>query len=300
MGGFCSVQEIIAMLTVYAPAKINIILEVLGKYNNYHKISSIVQAINLCDVINFELADEIYFKCSEPSLEEDNLVTKAATLLKEITKYGKGARIELYKHIPWGVGLGGGSSDAAATLLTLNALWGLKLSVSELAYSASKLGSDVPFFIYGGTALVEGKGGKVTPLPSLLPTYFVLLIPPLPKIPGKTSLLYSKLNNRYFTEGQFVRAALPSLMRGKTIEPSLMFNAFEKLAFDVFPKLNEYKEEFEEAGATSVHLAGSGPALFASAYKEEEANQLCLRLQKRGLECYVTFPEGGTLEGSKG
>ena len=151
------------MLTVYAPAKINLVLEVLGKDNDYHRISSIVQSIDLCDVLNVQLDEEIGFECDEPSLKRDNLVTRAATLLKESTKCSLGARIELRKHIPWGVGLGGGSSDAAATLLALNELWGLGLPLSELVHLASKLGSDVPFFIHKGTALVEGKGRKGNP-----------------------------------------------------------------------------------------------------------------------------------------
>jgi 4-diphosphocytidyl-2-C-methyl-D-erythritol kinase len=174
------------MLTVYAPAKINIVLEVLGKHNDYHRISSIVQSIDLCDVLDFQPDEEVRFECDEPGLKRDNLVTRAATLLKASTKCGLGARIELRKHIPWGVGLGGGSSDAAAVLLALNELWGLELPLSELVYLASKLGSDVPFFIHKGTALVEGKGEKVTPLPSLPSTCFVLLVPPLPKISDKT------------------------------------------------------------------------------------------------------------------
>ncbi|HJX69733.1 MAG TPA: 4-(cytidine 5'-diphospho)-2-C-methyl-D-erythritol kinase, partial [Dehalococcoidia bacterium] len=149
------------MLQVYAPAKLNLVLEVLGKDNDYHQISSIVQAINLCDTLNFELEYEIQFKCNEPSLELDNLAMEAAELLRKVTHCSKGARIELYKHIPWGVGLGGGSSDAAATLLALNELWELRLPISELAHLASELGSDVPFFIYGGTALVEGVGERV-------------------------------------------------------------------------------------------------------------------------------------------
>ncbi|GAI49219.1 unnamed protein product, partial [marine sediment metagenome] len=125
------------------------------------------QAVSLCDVLKFQLAEGISFECSEVSLEQSNLVTRAAMLLKKTTKCDKGVRIRLRKNIPWGVGLGGGSSDAAATLLTLNKLWGLKLSVSELARLAFRLGSNISFFIYGGTALVEGKGEKVTPLPSL-------------------------------------------------------------------------------------------------------------------------------------
>ncbi len=277
------------MLTVYAPAKINLVLEVLGKCDDYHQISSILQTINLCDVLNFKLAGEISFKCSEPSLERDNLVTTAAMLLKKEASYDRGAQIELGKNIPWGVGLGGGSSDAAATLLALNELWGLKLPIPELAHLAAKLGSDIPFFIYGGTALIEGKGEKVTPLPSLPPTCFVLLVPPVPKIQDKTKQLYAKLSASYFTKGQFVQAAWLSLRQRKTISPSLMFNVFEKVAFGFFPSLAKYKRSFEEVGASNVHLAGSGPCLFTPVYGEGEANELCLRLGKRGLKCLVAI-----------
>jgi 4-diphosphocytidyl-2-C-methyl-D-erythritol kinase len=280
------------MLTAYAPAKINLVLEVLGKHNDYHQISSIVQSINLCDVLNFQLHEEICFECDEPSLERDNLVTHAATLLKESTKYGLGARIELRKHIPWGVGLGGGSSDAATTLLALNELWKLGLSLSELVHLAFKLGSDVPLFVHKGTVLVEGRGEKVSPLPSLFSVWFVLLVPPLPKIPGKTRKMYSRLDAAHFTEGQFVQAALSSLMRGKTIDPPLMFNVFEKVVFAFLPKLGKYRKTFEEAGAPGVYLAGSGPCLFTFFSEEDKANELCSRLGKQGLECYIasSFP----------
>jgi 4-diphosphocytidyl-2-C-methyl-D-erythritol kinase len=186
------------MLTVYAPAKVNLVLEVLGKLDDYHRICSIVQSIDLCDVLNFQLDEELCFECDEPSLEQDNLVTRAAALLKASTKYSLGARIGLRKHIPWGVGLGGGSSDAAATLLALDELWGLRLSLSKLVRLASELGSDVPFFLHRGTALVEGKGEKVTRLPSLPSIYFVLLVPPLSKIPGKTKQMYDEIRCRLF------------------------------------------------------------------------------------------------------
>lgn len=275
------------MLTFYTPAKINLVLEVLGECDDYHQISSVMQTINLCDILSFQLDGEISFKCSETSLEGDNLVTKATELLKEVTRCHKGAQIELHKNIPWGVGLGGGSSDAATTLLALNELWELRLSVPKLAQISSKLGSDVPFFIYGGTALTEGMGEKVTPLPSSPPTWFVLLVPPLPKIEGKTKHLYNKLNASHFTQGQFVRAALPSLMRGKAIASSLIFNVFEKVAFDFFFQLSEYKGKFKEAGAPSIHLAGSGPCLFTSFSEEDKANELYLRLRNQGLECYL-------------
>jgi 4-diphosphocytidyl-2-C-methyl-D-erythritol kinase len=292
MGNICSLLKKIIVLTAYAPAKINLVLEVLGKNNDYHRISSIVQSIDLCDVLNFQLDEEIVFECDESSLKHDNLVTQAAALLKESTKYSLGARIELRKHIPWGVGLGGGSSDAAATLLALNELWRLGLLPSDLVHLASKLGSDVPFFIHKGTSLVEGKGEKVTSLPSLPSTCFVLLVPPLPKIPGKTKQMYNNLRVADFTEGRFVRQALSSLRKGKALDPGLMFNVFEKVAFDFFPGLDKYRKTLEEAGAPGVYLAGSGPCLFTFFSEKEKAGELFSRLKKQKLECYLasSFP----------
>ena len=276
----------IEMLTIYAPAKVNLVLEVLGKYDDYHRISSIIQTIDLYDVLELQPSEEIALKCREPDLEQDNLVVKAAKLLKEIKACSKGVQIELHKRIPWGAGLGGGSSDAAATLLALNQLWELGLSDSELVHIASSLGSDVPFFIYGGTALTEGRGEKITTLPSLPLTWFVLLVPPLPKIPKKTAQMYSKLNSSHFTKGQFVDAALTYLRQGK-FDISVAFNVFESTAFAVFPGLEQYRKRFEEAGAPRVCLTGSGPCLFTILPEEEKARELCLRLGKQGLECYL-------------
>jgi 4-diphosphocytidyl-2-C-methyl-D-erythritol kinase len=275
------------MLTIYAPAKLNLVLEVLGKYDDYHRISSIVQSIDLCDVLDFQLDEEICFECDESSLKHDNLVVRAAALLKESTKCNLGARIKLRKHIPWGVGLGGGSSDAAATLLALNELWRLGLPLSKLVHLASKLGSDVPYFIHKGIALVEGMGEKVTPLPSLPTTCFVLLVPPLLKISGKTKQMYDNLCVSDFTEGQFVQQALASLRQEKAIDHSLMFNVFERVAFDFFPKLAIYRKTLEEAGAPGVYLAGSGPCLFTFFSGANEASELFSRLKKQRLECYM-------------
>jgi 4-diphosphocytidyl-2-C-methyl-D-erythritol kinase len=285
----CSLFKKIIVLTVYAPAKINLVLEVLGKNNDYHQISSIVQSIDLCDVLNFQLEEEIRFECTEPSLKQDNLVMQAAVLLKESTKYSLGARIELRKHIPWGVGLGGGSSDAAATLIALNELWRLGLPLSELVHLSSKLGSDVPFFIHKGTALVEGKGEQVTPLPSLPSTSFVLLVPSLQKMSSKTKQMYNHLRVADFTEGQFVEQALKSLKQGKTIQYDLMFNVFERISLDLFPKLDNYRKILKEEGAPRIYLAGSGPCLFTFFSEAKEAGELFSRLQKRKLECYLVF-----------
>jgi 4-diphosphocytidyl-2-C-methyl-D-erythritol kinase len=283
----CSLLKKIVVLTVYAPAKINLVLEVLGKNDNYHQISSIVQSIDLCDVLNFQLDEEIRFDCTESHLRFDNLVTQAVALLKASTQCSMGARIRLCKHIPWGMGLGGGSSDAAATLIALNDLWGLGLPPSQLVRLASQLGSDVPFFVHKGTALVEGTGEKITPLPPLPSTYFVLLVPPLAKMLDKTKQMYGRLDATHYTEGDFAQAASSSLRQGKRIDPMLMFNAFEKAAFGFFPGLEEYRMTLKRIGAPAVYLAGSGPCLFALSPEEGEARQIFLQLKKQGSECYL-------------
>jgi len=277
------------MLTAYAPAKVNLVLEVLGRDNDYHRISSIVQSIDLCDVLNFELDKEISFDCDEPGLRRDNLVTRAAVLLKHRTGCHVGARIELRKHIPWSSGLGGGSSDAAATLLALNELWGLDLPLSKLTRLAFELGSDVPFFIHKGTALVEGKGERVRRQPPLPSTSFVLLVPSFPRVPDKTKQMYSSLWVADYTAGEFVEAALLSLRRGERPDPGVMFNAFERVAFIFFPGLEKYRRILEEAGASRAYLAGSGPCLFAVFSGKEEAAELFSRLKKQRLECHLVY-----------
>jgi 4-diphosphocytidyl-2-C-methyl-D-erythritol kinase len=279
------------MLKRLAPAKINLVLEVLGKRDDgYHEIRSLVQTISLCDVISLELADVISLECSEPSLQtSDNLVVQAAELLREVTGCQKGVKIKLEKRIPWDAGLGGGSSDGAATLLALNRLWELKVSTLDLVELAARLGSDMPLFIHGGAALMEGRGEKVTPLAVSVPGWFVLFIPPLPKIPKKTQQLYSRLDSSHFSSGQLVDKAVKSWSQDKQIDSSLFFNVFDKVAFDAFPGLEDYWRCFEEAGAKDIHLAGSGPALFAPADSKAKAEEMHRRLCQQGLEaCAVS------------
>jgi 4-diphosphocytidyl-2-C-methyl-D-erythritol kinase len=197
--------------------------------------------------------------------------------------------MEVRKRIPWGSGLGGGSSDAAATLVALNELWGLRMPLSGLIRLAFNLGSDVPFFIHKGTALVEGKGERVRPQAPLPSTSFVLLVPPLPKMPGKTKQMYGRLRVADFTRGECVEAALLSLRQSERPDPGAMFNVFESVAFDFFPGLDKYVRILEEAGAPRAHLAGSGPCLFALFSGKAEAAELFSRLKKQRLECYLAY-----------
>jgi len=300
------------MLTLLAPAKLNLTLEVLAKRpDGFHEIRSVIQTINLCDSLRFRLGQSLTFKCDEPKwLPEKSLVSKAASLLQETTRTPKGATIEVNKRIPLMSGLGGDSSDAAAILRGLNQLWDLGLPLPELVKLASQLGSDVAFFLYRGTALVRGRGEIVTPLPPLPHTWVALVIPPVPRIPSKTEQLYASLKPNHYTPGEITDrlAALltgrslkglrpfktntsPSPLRERRIEGerllSNIFNVFEGVALDMFDRLREYREQFLKAGADCVHLAGSGPALFTLIKDKVQAAKIYESLQRQGLEAYL-------------
>jgi len=276
------------MLTVKAPAKINLTLEVLGKRpDGFHNIRSVIQAIDLCDSLGFSLSDEIEVASHSPDfVAERSLIPNAAALLRRVKGSSQGARVEIEKKIPFASGLGGDSSDAAAVLLGLNQLWPPSLMPSELLELATRLGSDVAFFLYGGTALAEGRGEKITPLPSLPHSWVVLLVPPLPEVVGKTKKLYGRLKPGHYSGGEITDSMVVGLTRG-AVSPSLLFNTFENVAYGFFPRLRVYKEHFLKLGAASVHLAGSGPTLFSLLEDKSKAEELYKRCQDQGLECYL-------------
>jgi 4-diphosphocytidyl-2-C-methyl-D-erythritol kinase len=277
------------MLTVLAPAKLNLTLEVLAKrQDGFHEIRSAIQAINLCDSFSFQSGDNIEFKCDLPDwIAEESLVSRAATLLQEATGCAEGATIEVSKRIPLLSGLGGDSSDAAAVLRGLNQLWGLGLSPEELLDMAWKLGSDVAFFLYGGTALVEGRGEIVTPLPPLLRRWVVLAMPSVPRLQGKTKQLYDSLKANHYTDGQITRRLVEELKAGREFRPSLLFNTFENVAFTRFSELGVSRSHLVKMGARDVHLVGSGPALFTMVENKAQAEELYSLLQKQRLEPYL-------------
>jgi 4-diphosphocytidyl-2-C-methyl-D-erythritol kinase len=214
-------------------------------------------------------------------------------------------------------GLSGDSSDAAAVLGGLNKLWGLGLSLPQLLDLASQLGSDVAFFLYGGTAVVRGRGELVTPLPPFPYMWVVLMLPPVPRLPGKTERLYAGLKASRYTDGQitdrFVALLTGRSLKGRSpfktnISPSCkelhlhikergiegerlvrnLFNVLENVAVGSFAGLGEYWERFIKAGAQEVHLAGSGPALFTLVKDKAQADKIYQNLQQQGLESYLT------------
>jgi len=278
------------MLTVLAPAKINLTLEVLAKRRDgFHEIRSVIQTINLCDSLRFRLSQDIEFKSDMSDwIPEESLVSKAASLLRQVTGCSQGAAIEVSKRIPLVSGLGGDSSDAAAVLCGLNRLWELGLSQEKLHELAASLGSDVAFFLYGGTALMEGRGEKVTSLPSLPPMWVVLVVPSVPRLLGKTKQLYASLKASHYTDAKITRRLVEALRKGEEFTPSLLFNAFENVVFARFSEIDVYREHMVKVGATNVHLAGSGPTLFSLLRDRAEAEELYMRLKQQELETYLT------------
>jgi 4-diphosphocytidyl-2-C-methyl-D-erythritol kinase len=282
------------MITRNAYAKINLSLEVTGQRDDgYHDIVSVMQLIELHDTLTFSPSEgEITLDCDHPILAANpkgNLVWRAARLLQETAKTNKGARIELQKNIPLAAGLGGGSSDAAATLLGLCELWGLELSRSELLNLAGVLGSDVPFFLDGPTALVEGRGDRVTPLPSPPPCWVVLVCQPF-HVENKTERLYGTLERSDFSSGIITRQLVAALRRGEFPTPSLLYNTFERAAYRVFEGLDDVRQAAVKAGGDDVRLSGSGPTLYVlfPEAKENEARALHEALQEEGLRAFAT------------
>jgi 4-diphosphocytidyl-2-C-methyl-D-erythritol kinase len=264
-------------VTTIAPAKINWTLEVLGKRaDGFHEVRTILQTIELHDEVSVEASDRVAVSyAGRPAPREDSVRRAADSFAAES---GLGATISVTKQIPVSAGLGGGSSDAAATLRSLAAVWGINEN-DRLPDYARALGSDVTFFLTGGTALAKGRGEVVTPLPDVSETWMLLVVPPI-SITGKTRRMYSSLRPGDFSDGSNTMQVAERIREGKPIGDDLMCNAFERAAFEAFEGLEKYREWMMAAGARRVHLAGAGPSLFALASGEAEARAMRARITR--------------------
>ena len=278
------------MFTIEAPAKINLTLEVLGKRpDGYHEIRSVIQTLAFCDTLQISPAREISFKSNLSGWSpEQSLVIKAVKLLKEATGCPGGAKIEITKRIPLMSGLGGDSSDAAAILRGLNQLWELRLTPQKLQGIAQELGSDVSFFLSGGTALMEGRGEKITPLPPMPHQWVILVIPKVPVSPGKTKRLYSMLQPSHYTDGKITDKLIHSLKTGNRFPDSLLFNTFENVVFARGEEPADYRDHILKIGAPNIHLAGSGPTLFTFLEDKARAEDLTARLKNQGMAAILS------------
>jgi 4-diphosphocytidyl-2-C-methyl-D-erythritol kinase len=230
-----------------APAKINWTLEVLGRRpDGYHEVRTVFQTIGLCDRVTASPAANLELALTGPAGQggaplarvppAENLAYRAATLLRDQAGGPTmGARIELEKVIPADAGLGGGSSDAAATLRALNRLWGLGLPAGELSRLAAQLGADVPFFLFGGTALGCGRGDEVTPLPDI-PSRRLLLVVPRRRPARKTAAMYAHLRPEHFGRGGTSDRLATSIRGGAAPSDDDTCNNFEGIAAEVSPE----------------------------------------------------------------
>ena len=270
------------MIAMRAYAKINLTLEVLGRRDDgYHDVASILQTVSLHDALTFEEAGAVTLDCDRPELATPgNLVLKAAHLLRDFAGVSSGAAIGLRKKIPVAAGLGGGSSDAAATLLALNRLWGLELARDDLLPLAASIGSDVPFFLYGGTGRVFGRGERVQPLPPTDLEWAVVLAPRI-DLPNKTAAMFSKLGPMSYTNGGLTRKLAARLASKGDTPPQFLFNAFDDVAKETIPGLAAYWDVFHALGAREIHLCGAGPSLYAPVSTKHHANAIRLLLQHR-------------------
>jgi 4-diphosphocytidyl-2-C-methyl-D-erythritol kinase len=282
------------MLMIEAPAKINLTLEVLGKRTDgYHEIRSVIQTLSFCDSLQITPGKEVEFKGNIPEWSsERSLVIKAVESLRKATGSVKGAKIKIKKRIPLISGLGGDSSDAAAILLGLNQFWELNLPPNKLRDMAQNLGSDVAFFLTGGTALMEGRGETITALPPIPHHWVILIIPEVSRIPGKTKRLYNMLQPAHFTDGKITDNLSSDLKTKGEFNTSLLFNTFENVVFARGEELTHYRDHLLKLGLPNIHLAGSGPTLFTILDGKPQAEDLLKRLKDRNIEAYLTETRG--------
>ena len=254
--------------TVTLPAfgKINWSLRVLGKRpDGYHEIDTVFQTISLHDTIRIIPTEEnhIDLSCDDPSLPSDerNLVWRAAAALQLRCSIQSGVRIRLEKRIPVHAGLGGGSSDAAATLMGLAYLWNVTITESELMELAGNLGADVPVFFYGGTARGAGTGTKIAPLHDAADK-FLLVVKPNANI--STAKAYEALNAAALTTSD-AKTILSSSQRSSfpdSFSSAALLNDFEAVVLQLQPEIERARAALMNAGASAALLAGSGAAVF--------------------------------------
>ena len=266
-------------VSVAAPAKVNLILRILDRRpDGYHNLWSVMQTVGLKDEIVLRVGSQpgrIELTCDQPDipLGSDNLVCRAAALVLERARLYRGLTIELRKRIPMGAGLGGGSSDAAATILGLNRLFDFGWSSQQMAEVGGSLGSDIPFFFFAPCAKVGGRGDLVSPL-DLTGRRAVLLVNP--GFGVETKWAYQTLAATR-TSAPALGRALMELDRQRSVSwealRPLMGNDFEDVVFSHHPVLQETKQMLLSHGAESAFLSGTGATVFGIFESLSEATQ---------------------------
>lgn len=272
------------MIRLRAPAKLNLYLRVVGKRSDgYHELETIFERIDLADELTFEAhPSEVRLTCDAPELScgEDNLVLKAARALQRATRTSRGAVIHLMKRVPIAAGLGGGSSDAATTLLGLNELWGLQLDQQTLVQCGGQVGSDVPFFLYNTPfAIGRGRGEVCEPIGQAAPLAHVLVVP-------DTRLSTSEI---FQGSGFNLTASKPSstivahaLRNGSLSELAEgLWNDLEPEAIRRCPVITSIHSGLTQLGCLGTRLSGSGPAVFGLCRNPAQAHEVARHLRRQ-------------------
>lgn len=280
----------ILMVKRKAYAKINLSLDVLGKYpNGYHEVKMVMQNIDLYDELNFEAfvcegvaSNEDRIKivgenCEDLSLGTDNLIFKAADKLAGMFPVGQGVRITLKKNIPMAAGMAGGSTDAAATFLGLNELFDIGLSTDALCDMGAKIGADIPYCIMGGTMLAEGIGEKLTRLPDAPE---LTLVVAKPEMGVSTKYVYEHLDAYDNPPHPDVDGMIDAINnKDNHAIAEKLGNILETVTVPACPEVAQIKEILKQQGADGVLMSGSGPTVFSIFFDEDKAVKAADRLR---------------------
>ena len=250
--------------TLPSYAKINLFLRVLGKRaDDFHEICTIFQTVSLCDYLSFSRDKKIILTCDDVNipLDDKNLIIRAAKILQENYEVKEGAKIHLEKKIPAPGGLGGGSSNAAIALLGLVKLWNIKVDFEDLCGLGAQLGSDIPFFFYGGTGLGTGRGTEVFSLENYTESYLLIVTP---KVDILTDKAFTRLNVPDLTN-----KGSKSILQICRDEVKLLYsrqsnlkNDFERVIFEIEPEVARAKQKLFDYGARCALMSGSGASVF--------------------------------------
>lgn len=277
---------------IKAYGKINLGLDVLGKLpNGYHEVRMVMQTVGIYDELTFERTEsgiEITTDAAKLPTGEDNLIYKAAKLMKEKYHIREGVHIHLQKNIPIAAGMAGGSTDAAAAMKGISRLFGLDTGLLELMKMGVDIGADVPYCVIGGTALAEGIGEKLTPLEPA-PECYVLVAKP--DIDVSTKFVYEHLDLAKIEKHPDIDGMVEAISIG-SLQGILdrMENVLETVTIPAYPVIDELKRRMKELGAVNSLMSGSGPTVFGIFLERRTAQMALDRLEQEQLakQIFVT------------
>ena len=252
-------------------AKINLLLRILGKRDDgYHELFTVFQSVSLHDTITFSESDSLEMTCRQRVVPTDqrNVIIKAAKALQRFAGITKGARLDLDKQIPSPGGLGGGSSNAAVTLIGLCMLWDIAVGAADLQTIAASVGSDVPFFLHGGTAVGTGRGEMIESVDDVIEDDILIVTP---SIRVATKDAFAGLAVQALTSAGRERSLTVCRKEVESLDlrRSVLINDFERTVFAVHPEMGRVKSTLLELGAVNAAVSGSGASVFAIFDKKE-------------------------------